>query len=126
MPNKTLEQKILSKNQSHMSDVKKNIITIACILALLLLIDLFFTGYIKYSIAYGRCGHAPISVVHNEFGWGGGVSYDVPGSRQYNIRAANDYTYCTRDQVEATGIEPNILSIEGQKRQKEIDAQNSK
>ncbi|QQS21928.1 hypothetical protein IPM09_05475 [Candidatus Saccharibacteria bacterium] len=43
-----------------------------------LLIDIFFTGFIKFGYSVVRCGGMPVLVTRGGF-WGGRASYWLPG-----------------------------------------------
>jgi hypothetical protein len=108
----------MSSAQSRKNSHKKKYVIIASSILVVTIIVGFLSGYIQYGVAYSRCGRAPISADSWSF-FGGGSSYDVPGSISYKIRYGNKY-FCTRDEAEAAGIRPNPLSPEGLKRQQEI------
>lgn len=104
---KSVNKKILHRR-------KIVLVSIAAIF-LLLIVDVFLTGYLRYGYNYFKCGQkAPISVTPSLF-YTDNSRYSIPGSSLYAITAQNIY-YCTSDQVEADGKRPNPLSTESQQR----------
>lgn len=103
-------------------DLRQQVILLAAILVpILLIIDIFVTGYIKFSYNYLQCGHSPLVATPNGL-YGGNSGYSYPGSSTYQIRA-NSLYYCTQEQAEQAGTKPNPFSKEGQKRLDELEAQ---
>ncbi len=92
-------------------------VIIVAILLLVLVIDIFLTGYFKYSYHYLRCNGAPVVAVKPDL-WA--VSgYSLPNTNTYEVRAYNIY-YCTSSEAEAAGERPNPFSDEGYQRQEQL------
>lgn len=58
---------------------KKQPIVVAAIIAALLIIDLTFTGMLRFGYHVVRCGGMPVKVSSSSY-WGGGSWYDLPGN----------------------------------------------
>lgn len=85
----------------------KSLIIIGLVLiTAILLVDVFKTGYIKYSIQYAICGQAPVIVspesywTHTDYY----SSYAPPGGDGYIIRVSNHY-YCTTKEARDNGLD---------------------
>ncbi len=93
--------------------------------AVLILVEVFFTQYTRYMFYVVKCGGMPV-VAHagGKIGFGGSrPRYSVPGSYSYSVGAGQSY-YCSQEEAENAGYLPDILTEEGRQRQKEIDQQN--
>lgn len=87
------------------------------VILLLLIIDIFVTGYLKYSYDYLKCGQVPIAAVKR--GDWAVSGYSFPSTSTYKIRAYNTY-YCTSTEAEEAGEKPNPFSEEGYQRQEQL------
>jgi hypothetical protein len=76
------------------------------IIALILIIDLTLTGFLKFGYYVVRCGGVPILVTHTNF-WGGSTSYWMPGN--YTPGGATARYFCSESEVKSLGIDRNPL-----------------
>lgn len=75
----------------------KQIIVRVAVVVIVLIIDLTFTGFLKFGFNVVKCGGMPIKVSSSPF-WGGGTWYDLPGN--YNPGGVHKVKYfCTVNDV---------------------------
>ena len=75
------------------------------ILIVILIIDLTFTGFLKFGYNVVRCGGVPVAVTTTPF-WGGNASYWLPGN--YSIRTGNKY-FCTEKEAKDANYQRSSL-----------------
>ncbi len=91
---------------------KTVLITTASILLLALLIDIFLTGYLKYSYNYIKCGNVPVVATPNPFVSEENRIYILPGDSTYRTHGSSKY-YCSEDEARKEGLLPHPLSDKG-------------
>lgn len=68
----------------------------------LLLIDIFYTGFIKFGYTYIKCGGAPVKVRTPGF-WSYSTTYLMPG--KYFPGGADGKYFCTEAEAQAAGFQ---------------------
>ena len=112
MPKKKQATKSTKKTKNN-SAVKG----ILVLIGLLLLADLLIFGYMKFTVNYIRCGHAPLAAIPNGI-YGGNNGYAPPGDSEYKILSTSIY-FCSAEEAEASGTHIHPLSDEAVRRYNE-------
>ena len=92
-----MAQKEMKKNSN-----KQTIIVISVIVVALLVIDLTFTGFLKFGYNVVRCGGVPVKVTATSL-FGGRGWYDLPGDYAPGGTSGIRY-YCTEQEVKDLNI----------------------
>lgn len=57
----------------------KKYIIAALALVIILIVDVYVTGFMKFGYSTLRCGKTPVRILSTSLGWGGNTWYDLPG-----------------------------------------------
>lgn len=85
---------------------KRNITITIVVIAVILIIDLTFTGFLKFGYNVVRCGGLPVKVTHTDF-YIGGTWYDLPGSYTPGGVGGVKY-YCSESEAQRFHIQKGI------------------
>ena len=91
-----MAQKEMKKNSN-----KQVVIVVSVIVVALLVIDLTFTGFLKFGYNVVRCGGVPVAVDPGGFA-AASKSYELPGN--YIPGGVNTVYYCTEKEVIDLGV----------------------
>ena len=85
---------------------KSKLIITSAIVIVVLVVDLTFTGFLKFSYNVVKCGGVPVAVYSSAFGIGQS-GYLEPGN--YNPGGAGTKYFCSASSAELSGYERNPL-----------------
>ncbi len=104
------------KQQKQSPANRKKIRTAIIVTVILIVVDLVFTGFLKFGYNVVRCGGVPVAIEPgSSFAGGYRASYTLPGDKYYGVSASKNYV-CSEGEAESMGIEIDQYSEKGNER----------